>query len=806
MPAAALPENEGARLARLRSLAVLDTASEPMFEALAHAASQLTATPIALLSLIDADRQWFKANVGLEGVAQTSRDEAFCAHAIHDDAMMVVHDALQDARFADNPLVTGSPGIRFYAGAPLVMPEGQRVGTLCVIDRQPRQLSPEQRTALAALARVVVEALLLRERAFVAAAAARSRLESELTGNLGTLNSVLDQLPVAISVWDRELRNVYHNATIERWFGRTAASILGRPIADLIGEQMAHDDLPMQREVLAGATRSVERSVPLVTGAIEQRLQLMPYRLGDGSVDGMVALVSNLGELRAAERALRASERQFRSLADSSPLGIYQTDAMGQCLYTNARWQDIYGLTLEQSLGDGWARALHAQDEAEVVRRWREAAAGTGEFEMEFRVQRASGETRYVRSNSRALRGDDGTVEGYVGTVADITARREAELALQERNQQLRLLYEKTPAMLQSIDSHGLLSSVSDVWLMQLGYTREHVVGKPWTDFLNEPSRQHVREHALPLLWRHGRVDRVPCRWLRHDGRAIDALFSAICLEPARGAPQRALAVIEDVTEVLARTAELQREQALRSQIEGHANTLQGLLSERSEMLDVLAHEVRQPLHNASAALQSASALLAEQGQAAASMRLARAQDVIGNVQAGVDNILAGSLLLAVDAAPERADTDLDTLIALVVGDMPAHERGRVSVLRESRTRTAAIDLALTRLGLRNLIANALTHARKLVQLRLADSDAPLGVIIDVIDDGQGVDPLVLPRLFERGARSTRKPPNGRTQGSHGLGLHIARRAIELQGGSVTLLSTGREGTVMRMLLSQTGD
>ena len=806
MPAAALPENEPARLARLRALAVLDTAAEPMFEALAHAASQLTGTPIALLSLIDVDRQWFKANVGLEGVAQTSRDVAFCAHAIHDDTLMEVHDALKDARFADNPLVTGSPGIRFYAGAPLVMPEGQRVGTLCVIDRKPGQLSVEQRTALSALARVVVEALLLRERAFVAAAAARSRLESELTGNVSTLNSVLDQLPVAISVWDRELRNTYHNATIERWFGRTAASILGQPIADLIGEQMAREDLPMQRQVLAGATCSVERSVVLANGVIEQRVQLVPYRLADGSIDGVVSMVSNLGELRAAERALRASERQFRSLADASPLGIYQTDAEGQCLYTNARWQDIYGLTFEQSLGDGWARALHAQDHADVVRRWREAAAGSGEFEMEFRVQRSDGQTRHVRSNSRALRGDDGAVEGYVGTVADITARREAELALQERNQQLRLLYEKTPAMLQSIDSHGRLSSVSDVWLTQLGYVREHVIGKPWTDFLNEPSRLHVREHALPRLWRRGRVDRVPCRWVRHDGRAIDALFSAICLAPAQGAPQSALAVIEDVSEVLARTAELQREQTLRSQIERHANALQGLLTERSEMLDVLAHEVRQPLHNASAALQSAAGLLADQGEVAASMRLARAQDVIGHVQAGVDNILAASSLLAVDAAPERADTDLDTLIAVVVGDMPAHERGRVHVLRESRTRTAAMDLALTRLALRNLMANALTHAHKLVQLRLADSDAPLGVIIDVIDDGAGIDPLVLPRLFERGVRSMRKPASGRTQGSHGLGLHIARRAVELQGGSVTLMSTGPEGTVMRMLLSQTGD
>ena len=137
----------------------MDSAAEREFDALAHAASAFCGTPIALISLVDAERQWFKANVGLEGVSQTPRELAFCAHAIQGDDVMEVPDATQDPRFAENPLVTGQPDIRFYAGAPLHLSNGARVGTLCVIDREPRQLSDTQREVLAHLATAAVQAL-----------------------------------------------------------------------------------------------------------------------------------------------------------------------------------------------------------------------------------------------------------------------------------------------------------------------------------------------------------------------------------------------------------------------------------------------------------------------------------------------------------------------------------------------------------------------------------------------------------------------------------------------------------------------
>lgn len=158
---AAKPDNEEARLLALARYRILDTAPEQAYDDLARIAASLCKTPIALISLIDASRQWFKSRVGLEA-PETPRWQAFCSHAILDDQTFLVPDTLLDARFHDNPLVTGAPGIRFYAGHPIRTHDGFRLGTICVIDTEPRSLSSAVRSTLPALARQV--ALLLRWR------------------------------------------------------------------------------------------------------------------------------------------------------------------------------------------------------------------------------------------------------------------------------------------------------------------------------------------------------------------------------------------------------------------------------------------------------------------------------------------------------------------------------------------------------------------------------------------------------------------------------------------------------------------
>lgn len=319
-----LPDGEVERLEALAQLCVLDTESEIEFDALARAAALVCDVPISLISLVDEKRQWFKANYGLEGFAQTQREIAFCSHAILQDDIFEIGDAAADNRFADNPLVAGEPNIRFYAGVPLKLGNGANVGTLCVIDRRPRRLNSLQRAVLGELASAAVLAL-----------EGRRALMSE-----------------------RELRTRF-----------------------------------------------------------------------------------------AAEAAARVeSELKFRTLSEASPLGVYATDPSGACVYTNAQWQSIFGLTLEQSLGEAWATAIHPDDRDGVFSSWRRAAESGAEFDMEFRILRPDGTRNTVRSRAWASLDEAGTLSGYVGSVEDVTHARGVQEQLANERARMASIIEGTGA------------------------------------------------------------------------------------------------------------------------------------------------------------------------------------------------------------------------------------------------------------------------------------------------------------------------------------------------------------------------
>lgn len=175
---APMPTTDAARVAALEKYAILDTEPEQAFDDLTLLASYVCKTPIALISLVDEDRQWFKSKVGLS-VSETPREIAFCSTAIQQSDVMIVPDTLLDDRFRNNPLVVSDPRIRFYAGAPLINEEGYALGTLCVVDRAPRELVPEQKEALQALSRLVLAQLEFRRNLALLKEALTDRTQAE---------------------------------------------------------------------------------------------------------------------------------------------------------------------------------------------------------------------------------------------------------------------------------------------------------------------------------------------------------------------------------------------------------------------------------------------------------------------------------------------------------------------------------------------------------------------------------------------------------------------------------------------------
>ena len=305
MQIASLPDDESARLRSLCQYQILDTEPDVAFDDLTNLAADICKTPIALVSLVDAHRQWFKAKVGTE-VTETPRDAAFCSHTILQPDPLIVPDTLADQRFATNPLVIAAPHIRFYAGVPLIMPDGHALGTLCVIDFSPRELSLKQMEALKALSRQVVAQLELRRQLLEADRRTHEFQQNEaaLRESEARFRMVADSAPVLIWMDDCDQHCVFHNQTWLNFTGRSPTQELG------IGwqESIHPDDLGLWSRRYALA---VETCKPFTT---EYRLRRadgkycwmletgVPRFLANGTFAGFIGSCVDITDRKEAEQ------------------------------------------------------------------------------------------------------------------------------------------------------------------------------------------------------------------------------------------------------------------------------------------------------------------------------------------------------------------------------------------------------------------------------------------------------------------------------------------------------------------------
>ena len=430
---------EADRLAALRQYGVLDTTPEASFDDLAALAARICDAPMAAVSLVDAERQWFKAEIGL-GVAETPRPASFCAHAMLSDQALVITDAQRDPRFADNPLVTGAPHIRFYAGFPLKTPTGAPLGALCVLDEKarPEGLTELEALALKTLAQQVMTQLELRR-------ALLERDRSEQAAKLAIEASSY------VGAWDWDIANdrVIADDRFARMYGvDPAAASEGSPIA-LFTASIHPDDVERVREdiqtAMAGEGDFLSEYRLLIDDKVRwvlARGQVYFDRAGEAvRLPGIAVDITERKQIETdlaeTARALSESETQFRVLADAMPQMVWSTQPDGFHDYYNARWYEFTGVPAGTTDGEGWNDMFHVDDQERAWTVWRHSLETGEPYEIEYRLKHHSGTYRWALGRAVAIRDDDGQITRWFGTCTDIDELKKLEQGRELVSQEL---------------------------------------------------------------------------------------------------------------------------------------------------------------------------------------------------------------------------------------------------------------------------------------------------------------------------------------------------------------------------------
>lgn len=760
---AALPPNEEARLLALHRLDVLDTPREQNFDDIAQLAMSICNVPIAVVSLVDRDRQWFKSCLGLDAT-ETSRDVAFCAHAIlTPEDLLIVENATLDPRFSDNALVTGEPAIRFYAGAPLVTKNGEALGTLCVIDSRPRQMNDLQKNTLRLLANQVMQLLQLRE-TNLALQQERQHMEDVIKGaNLGTWR------------WNVQTGEVILN---ERW-----ASMLGYQLEELAPISLNTWLTLCHPEDLQTSNKLLEQHFSGELDHYECHCR-MKHKNGDwisvyarGRVtslthDGKPLWITgthgDITELQRSRLQLQYSQERLQSMLNNFPGAVYRcrNDARWSMLFLSETVADLTGHHSHEFFGEqalSFTDITHADDVQRIYDEVQHALAEHRSFELVYRMQHEQGHWIFVQEVGSGVYGNSGELKYIDGFIWDITETKQAHDAIELNEQKLSTLYSQAPiAITLNNYSDGKFIECNPEFCRLLGYSHSdilHLDNRAITpaEYMQEDFQQL---ESLHISGRYGPYEK---HFIHNDGRLIPVLLNGVLIESPNGERQ-IWSFIQDITE--------------RKRIEQMKN----------EFVSAVSHELRTPLTSISGSLgMVVGGMLGTLPSNIHSMLTIAHKNsmrltLLINDLLDMEKLLAGKMQFEL-----RAQLLLPILQQSVEGNTAyADTFGiRLQLLADAAVEKVQVDIDAQRLQqvMANFISNAVKFSPPNGQVEVVVSLQDNRVKIAVVDHGPGVSDEFRARIFQKFSQADSS--DSRQRGGTGLGLAISKAFVERMQGSI---------------------
>lgn len=525
---APIPTNESERIEALRAYAILDTPPESAFDDLVQLAAHICEAPMAAMSLIDAERQWFKARLGIKA-AETSRDNAFCAHGItHDEDLLIVPDARQDPRFAQMPLVQDDPKIQFYAGARLNSSEGLAMGMLCVMDKIPRVLKERQTAALRMLARQVVAQMEL-HRELAAHQRSRELLEvrqGELRASEALFHSLVENLPLFILRKDNEGRITFANQLLCDALQRTPAEMIGCTDFDLLpGDIAARFRSFDRRALLSGKAVESMEEIPIDGGqTMTIHVTTLPLFDHKGAASGVQVIARDFTERRRLEMELIGAREELEDRVRNRTMQLEEANALLRRMEKEAsEWKTRYDLVvgsaglavydLDRATGEmiwnagaetvlgpdalgvtrgteGWLDLVHPQDQDSVRKAIVSAMNSGTSFDLQYRMRHSFEHYRWFQDRGIVVSDADGRCSRLLGLMQDITQRKLAEDTMRE---QAKLLDQSQDAiMVRDLKNHVLYWNRAAQRMY--GWSYGEALGRPVQDLLLRGELAHIPE------------------------------------------------------------------------------------------------------------------------------------------------------------------------------------------------------------------------------------------------------------------------------------------------------------------------